>query len=71
MPAARHDKSSPIFGMPILDVDKSNNVIVLKRSMRPGYSGVQNELFFHDNTRMLFGDAKDSISSLANEVKEL
>ena len=70
-PAARHDKSSPIFGMPILDVDKSNNVIVLKRSMRPGYSGVQNELFFHDNTRMLFGDAKDSISSLANEVKEL
>ena len=70
-PAARHDKASPIYGMPILDVDKSRNVIVLKRSMRPGYSGVQNELFFHDNTRMLFGDAKDSISSLTEEVKML
>ncbi len=70
-PAARHDKSSPIYGMPILNVDNSRNVIVLKRSMRPGYSGVQNELFFHDNTRMLFGDAKDSITALANEVKEL
>jgi len=68
-PAARHDKSSPIYGMPILNVDNSRNVIVLKRSMRPGYSGVQNELFFNDNTRMLFGDAKDSISSLTEEVK--
>ena len=68
-PSARHDKSSPIYGMPILNVDNSRNVIVLKRSMRPGYSGVQNELFFNDNTRMLFGDAKDSISSLAEEVK--
>ena len=70
-PAARHDKSSPIYGMPILDVDKSRNVIVLKRSMRPGYSGVQNELFFHDNTQMLFGDAKDSVQAMTNEVKEL
>lgn len=70
-PAARHDKSSPIYGMPILNVDNSRNVIVLKRSMRPGYSGVQNELFFHDNTRMLFGDAKDSILALTAEVKEL
>ncbi len=70
-PAARHDKASPIYGMPILDVDKAENVIVLKRSMRPGYSGVQNELFFHDNTRMLFGDAKDSIIALTSEVKEL
>ena len=70
-PAARHDKSSPIYGMPILNVDNSRNVIVLKRSMRPGYSGVQNELFFHDNTRMLFGDAKDSIIALTSEVKEL
>ena len=68
-PAARHDKASPIYGMPILNVDNSRNVIVLKRSMRPGYSGVQNELFFNDNTRMLFGDAKDSISSLTEEVK--
>ena len=70
-PAARHDTASPIYGMPILNVDKSRNVIVLKRSMRPGYSGVQNELFFNDNTRMLFGDAKDSISSLAEEVKQV
>lgn len=70
-PAARHDKSSPIYGMPILNVDKSKNVIVLKRSMRAGYSGVQNELFFFDNTRMLFGDAKDSIIALTNEVKEV
>ncbi len=70
-PAARYDKTSPIYGMPILNVDNSRNVIVLKRSMRPGYSGVQNELFFNDNTRMLFGDAKDSISSLTEEVKEL
>ena len=68
-PAARHDKASPIYGMPILNVDNSRNVIVLKRSMRPGYSGVQNELFFNDNTRMLFGDAKDSIGSLTEEVK--
>ena len=70
-PAARHDTASPIYGMPILNVDKSRNVIVLKRSMRPGYSGVQNELFFNDNTRMLFGDAKDSINALASEVKEV
>ncbi|MEM8489093.1 MAG: NAD(P)(+) transhydrogenase (Re/Si-specific) subunit beta [Bacteroidota bacterium] len=70
-PAARHDKASPIYGMPILNVDNSRNVVVLKRSMRPGYSGVQNELFFHDNTRMLFGDAKDSIIAITNEVKEL
>ena len=70
-PAARHDKTSPIYGMPILNVDKSRNVIVLKRSMRPGYSGVGNELFFNDNTQMLFGDAKDSVTAMTNEVKEL
>lgn len=68
-PAARHDTTSPIYGMPILDVDKSKTVIILKRSMRPGYSGVQNELFFSNNTRMLFGDAKDSITKLIAEVK--
>jgi H+-translocating NAD(P) transhydrogenase subunit beta len=70
-PAARHDKASPIYGMPILDVDKSRHVIVLKRSMRPGYAGVENELFFNPNTSMLFGDAKDSITSLVAEVKGL
>ena len=68
-PAARHDKSSPIYGMPILNVDKSRNVVILKRSMRPGYSGVENELFFYDNAQLLFGDAKDSIVKLTNEVK--
>ncbi len=70
-PAARTDTASPIYGMPILDVDKASQVVVLKRSMRPGYSGVENALFFAPNTRMLFGDAKASISSLTTEVKAL
>ncbi|MCY3487943.1 MAG: NAD(P)(+) transhydrogenase (Re/Si-specific) subunit beta [Bacteroidetes bacterium] len=68
-PAARHDKSSPIYGMPILNVDHAESVVFLKRSMRPGYSGVPNLLFFEPNTRMLFGDAKDSVTELINEVK--
>ena len=70
-PAARHDKSSPIYGMPILNVDASRRVIILKRSMRPGYSGIENELFYAPNTSMLFGDAKDSIVKLVSEVKML
>lgn len=70
-PAARHDTSSPIYGMPILDVDKSRRVIVLKRSMRPGYAGVENELFYNSNTSMLFGDAKESVAKLIAEVKNL
>ncbi len=57
-PAARHDKSSPIFGMPIIDADKAKTVFVIKRSMNPGFAGIENELFFADNTLMLFGDAK-------------
>lgn len=68
-PAARHDRSSPIYGMPILNVDQARAVVFLKRSMRPGYSGVPNLLFFESNTRMLFGDAKDSVSELIAEVK--
>ena len=68
-PAARHDRSSPIYGMPILNVDQARTVIFLKRSMRPGYSGVPNLLFFEPNTRMLFGDAKDSVAELITEVK--
>jgi len=68
-PAARHDKSSPIYGMPILNVDQAGTVVFLKRSMRPGYSGIPNLLFFEPNTRMLFGDAKDSVSELITEVK--
>jgi NAD(P) transhydrogenase subunit beta len=68
-PAARHDESSPIYGMPIINVDKAKTVFVLKRSMNPGFAGVQNELFFYENTRMLFGDAKQSIQGLVAEFK--
>tara|TARA_Y100001968_G_scaffold90495_2_gene81475 strand:+ start:443 stop:1840 length:1398 start_codon:yes stop_codon:yes gene_type:complete len=70
-PNARTDKSSPIYGMPILNVDKAKSVIVLKRSMASGFSGVQNELFFLDKTNMLFGDAKDSIEGMIKEVRDL
>ncbi len=70
-PAARTDTSSPIYGMPILDVDQSSRVVVLKRSMRPGYSGVENVLFYEPNTALLFGDAKESITDLISAVKEL
>ena len=68
-PAARHDKSSPIYGMPILDVDKSQTVFVLKRSMNFGYAGIDNELFYKDNTIMIFGDAKDTVSRLVAVLK--
>lgn len=70
-PAAEDDPSSPIHGMPVLKVWTAKNVIVLKRSMRPGYAGIQNPLFFHEKTRMLFGDAKDTLGSLASEIKNL
>ncbi len=70
-PAARHDKSSPIYGMPILNVDHAKTVIVMKRSLRPGYAGIGNELFYEPNTRMLFGDAKDSLTALVSELKEM
>jgi H+-translocating NAD(P) transhydrogenase subunit beta len=68
-PAARSDTSSPIYGMPILDVDRARNVIVLKRSMNPGFAGIENALFFNDNTRMLFGDARKSLTALVHAVK--
>jgi H+-translocating NAD(P) transhydrogenase subunit beta len=68
-PAARHDTTSPIYGMPILDVDYARTVIVMKRSMNPGFAGIENELFFGDNTRMLFGDAKKSLTALIQQVK--
>jgi len=68
-PAARNDKSSPIYGMPILNVDEAKQVIVLKRSMNPGFAGIENELFYGENTAMLFGDAKASLSKLVQEVK--
>ncbi len=70
-PAARHDQSSPIFGMPILNVDYAKTVIMNKRSMNPGYAGIENELFFYPNTLMYFGDAKDAITKLTSELKNL
>lgn len=70
-PSAEDDPSSPIYGMPVLKVWDAKNVIVLKRSMRPGYAGIQNPLFFHEKNKMLFGDAKDSLSKLASEIKTL
>jgi NAD(P) transhydrogenase subunit beta len=69
-PSAREDKASPLFGMPIINVDSARTVFVLKRSMSPGFSGVQNPLFFKDNTRMLFGDAKSTIAELVSEFKD-
>lgn len=69
-PAALEDESSAIYGMPIIEVHRARNVIVLKRSMNPGFAGIENELFFGENTRMLFGDAKESITALVNEFKE-
>jgi NAD(P) transhydrogenase subunit beta len=70
-PAARHDTASPIYGMPILDADKARCVIVIKRSMRPGFAGIENELFYGDNTLMLFGDAKTVAADLIEEVSKL
>ena len=70
-PAARHDSSSPIYGMPILDVDKSRTVIINKRTMNTGFAGVQNELFGYDNSIMIFGDAKDMLQKLLKDLKEL
>jgi NAD(P) transhydrogenase subunit beta len=70
-PAARTDKNSPIYGMPILDVDKAANIIVLKRSMKPGFAGIDNPLYDDPKTAMLFGDAKKSIDSVVTAVKTL
>jgi NAD(P) transhydrogenase subunit beta len=70
-PAARTDKGSPIFGMPILDVDKAMNVVVLKRSMKSGFAGIDNPLYDDPKTTMLFGDAKKSIDAVNNAVKAL
>ena len=70
-PAARSDPSSPIYGMPILDVDRAKSVIVLKRSMNPGFAGIENQLFYEPRTSMLFGDAKSSLTRLVSEVKGL
>jgi len=68
-PAAKSDKASPLYGMPILEVERAKAIIVLKRSMRPGFAGVDNELFYNAKCMMLFGDARDSLVKLVNEVK--
>jgi NAD(P) transhydrogenase subunit beta len=70
-PAARNDTSSPIYGMPILDVDHAEHVIVNKRSMNAGYAGIDNALFYDPKTSMLFGDAKKVLTELAAELKSL
>ena len=66
-PAARHDKTSPIYGMPILDVDRAHTVMVIKRGMSPGFAGVDNELYYMDKTMMLFGDAKSFVGDMVKE----
>jgi len=68
-PAARTNTKSPLYGMPILDVDQARNVVVIKRSMRPGYAGIDNELYSDPKTGMLFGDAKEALASLIAAVK--
>jgi NAD(P) transhydrogenase subunit beta len=70
-PAAHDDPGSPIYGMPILDAEKAQSIIVLKRSMNPGFSGIENELFYNDKTSLLFGDAKSSLTKVVSEVKNL
>jgi H+-translocating NAD(P) transhydrogenase subunit beta len=70
-PAARHDQASPIFGMPILNADRSKTAVIIKRSMNPGYAGIENELFGYPNALMYFGDAKDAIAKLTNELKSV
>jgi H+-translocating NAD(P) transhydrogenase subunit beta len=70
-PAAREQADSPIYGMPILDVDKAGSVIVLKRSMNTGFAGIDNPLFYAENTSLLFGDAKESVQKVLKEVEEL
>jgi NAD(P) transhydrogenase subunit beta len=68
-PAAREDPASPIYGMPILDADKAQQVVVLKRGMSVGFAGIDNALFYRPNTRMLFGDARKSLAKLVEALK--
>jgi H+-translocating NAD(P) transhydrogenase subunit beta len=70
-PAAKTDPASPIYGMPILEVENAKNVIIMKRSMKAGYAGIDNDLFYRQKSYMLFGDAKDTLTKLANEVKSI
>jgi NAD(P) transhydrogenase subunit beta len=68
-PAAKNEESSPIYGMPILRAEEAKNIVFLKRSMRPGFAGIDNQLMFDPKTIMLFGDAKDSLTKLVAAVK--
>jgi len=70
-PAAKSDKSSPLYGMPILEVERARSIIVLKRSMRPGFAGVDNDLYYNEKCMMLFGDAKESLTKVLGEMKSL
>jgi NAD(P) transhydrogenase subunit beta len=67
-PAAKTDKSSPIYGMPVLDVERARTTMVIKRSMNPGFAGIDNPLYYLDNTFMLFGDAKAFVSNIVKEL---
>jgi NAD(P) transhydrogenase subunit beta len=70
-PAARDDKGSPIYGMPILDVDKAQTAVVIKRGRGAGFAGIENRLFYADNTRLVYGDAQDVVSKLIAGVKKV
>jgi NAD(P) transhydrogenase subunit beta len=70
-PAARTTPGAPIYGMPILNVDQARQIVFMKRSMRPGFAGIENELLFDPKTTLLFGDAKDTMSKLLSAVKAL
>jgi NAD(P) transhydrogenase subunit beta len=70
-PAAKNDPDSPIAGMPIIEVDQAQQVIVIKRSLSPGFAGIDNDLFYEPNTSMLFADAKQAASDIAAEIQQL
>jgi NAD(P) transhydrogenase subunit beta len=70
-PAAKNDPNSPIAGMPIIEVDQAQQVIVIKRSLSPGFAGIDNDLFYEQNTSMLFADAKQAAADIAAEIQDL